>query len=67
MAWGSAPVAHALAEAGADSFFVARLEEAIALRELLPKARIFVFDGVAPGTARALVIAPADAGAEFAG
>jgi len=52
---GLAPVAHALNLAGADSFFVARLEEGIALRGLLAGARIFVFDGVAPGTAAALL------------
>ncbi|HXJ01121.1 MAG TPA: alanine racemase [Micropepsaceae bacterium] len=52
---GLAPVTHALSNAGADSFFVARLEEGIEARALLPHARIFVFDGVAPGTASALV------------
>jgi alanine racemase len=31
---------------GARSFFVARLKEGIALRRLLPDARIFVFDGL---------------------
>jgi alanine racemase len=51
---GLGPIAHALANAGADSFFVARLEEGIEARALLPNARIFVFDGVAPGTAAAL-------------
>jgi len=45
---GLAPVATALAGAGADSFFVARVEEGEALRTLLPKARIFVLDGLAP-------------------
>ena len=51
---GLAPVARALAAAGADSYFVARLEEGIAARMVLPEARIFVLDGVAPGTAPAL-------------
>src|SRR6266852_3517759 len=51
---GLAPVAHALAAAGADSLFVARAGEGIALRELLPQARVFVLDGVAHGTAPAL-------------
>lgn len=51
---GIAPVVHALQRAGADSFFVARLEEAIEARALTPAARIFVLDGVAPGTAPAL-------------
>jgi alanine racemase len=52
---GIAPVAHALAAEGADSFFVARLDEGIELRGILPRARIFVFDGVGPGTARGFV------------
>src|SRR5437763_987620 len=52
---GLAPVAHALAAAGADSLFVARAEEGIAARQLLPHARVFVLDGVARGTAPALL------------
>lgn len=52
---GLAPVARALAQAGAEIFFVARLEEGIALRVMAPKARIFVLDGVAGQTAPALV------------
>jgi alanine racemase len=52
---GVGPVAHALRTAGADSFFVARLEEGIEARTLLPHARIFVFDGVAPGSVPALL------------
>src|SRR6266550_7538215 len=52
---GLAAVAHALAAAGADSLFVARAEEGIAARQLLPRARVFVLDGVAPGTAPALL------------
>ena len=52
---GMAPVAGALAAEGADSFFVARLEEGIALRKTLPDVRIFVFDGVLPGTAEGLI------------
>jgi alanine racemase len=51
---GMAPVVHALETAGADSFFVARVEEGIEARALAPAARIFVLDGVAPGTAPAL-------------
>ena len=39
--------------AGADTFFVARLEEGIAVRELLPRERIFVMDGIASGAAPA--------------
>lgn len=52
---GLAPVAHALVNAGADTFFVARMEEGIALRELLPRQRIFVLDGIAAGAASALL------------
>jgi len=52
---GAARVAPALAEAGCDSFFVARLQEGIALRKLLPKARIFVLDGAMPDAVPALI------------
>lgn len=52
---GLAPVAHALVNAGADTFFVARLEEGIKLRELLPRERIFVLDGISAGVAPALL------------
>jgi alanine racemase len=52
---GLSPVVHALSAAGADSFFVARLEEGIEVRSLLPHARVFILDGVAPGTAPALI------------
>jgi alanine racemase len=52
---GMVPVARALAAEGADSFFVARVEEGIALRATLPDVRIFVFDGVMPGNAEALI------------
>jgi alanine racemase len=52
---GLVPVAKALAAEGADSFFVARVEEGIALRAILPHIRIFVFDGVMPGTVPALI------------
>ena len=52
---GVAPVAHALVNAGADTFFVARLEEGIAVRQLLPRERIFVMDGIAAGAAPALL------------
>ena len=51
---GLAPVVHALETAGADSFFVARVEEGIEARKLAPVSRIFVLDGIAPGTAAAL-------------
>jgi alanine racemase len=52
---GMVPVAKALASEGADLFFVARVEEGIVLRAVVPGARIFVFDGVAPGSAPALI------------
>ena len=42
---GAAAVAPALTAAGCDSFFVARLAEGIALRKIVPAARIFVLDG----------------------
>ena len=52
---GAARVAPALADAGCDSFFVARLEEGVRLRAVLPKARIFVFDGAPAGSVSALI------------
>jgi len=52
---GAARVAPALAEAGCDSFFVARLEEGVALRGTLPRARIFVLDGAPPDAVPALL------------
>src|SRR5471030_2697636 len=52
---GAARVAPALAEAGCDSFFVARLEEGIALRQAVPRARIFVLDGAQPDSVPALI------------
>jgi len=52
---GFAPVSKALAEAGCETFFVARLEEGVAVRKLVPKARIFVLDGAAPDAVPALI------------
>ena len=52
---GAARVAPALVDAGCDSFFVARLEEGIALRKLVPQARIFVMDGADPDSVPALL------------
>jgi alanine racemase len=52
---GAGHVAPALAEAGCDSFFVARLEEAVALRQLLPRARIFLLDGAPADAVPALI------------
>ena len=57
---GAAPSARSLWNAGARTFFVARLDEGVALRRALgdprpaagsPDARIFVLDGLVPGTA----------------
>lgn len=50
---GAAKVAPALARAGVKTFFVATLDEALELRELLPRAQIAVLNGLAIG-------APAD-------
>ena len=47
---GAAPVAKALAVAGCKTFFVATLEEALALRETLKTAEIAVLNGLLPGT-----------------
>jgi len=44
---GMAEVAPVLARAGARTFFVATLDEALRLRALLPQARIGVLDGLA--------------------
>jgi len=52
---GLVPVAKTLVAAGCDSFFVARLEEAMALRTLAPEARIFVLDGAQPDMVPALI------------
>ena len=49
---GVAPVAGALAEAGARRFFVAQAEEGLQLRPLLPRAVIFVLNGLQPGLER---------------
>jgi len=52
---GLVPAARALAKAGCDTFFVARIEEGIALRPLAPRARIFVLDGAQPDMVPALI------------
>jgi alanine racemase len=48
---GMAQAAPALARAGCNTFFVATLAEATALRALLPRAIIYVFSGLMAGTA----------------
>ncbi|HET9069672.1 MAG TPA: alanine racemase [Amaricoccus sp.] len=45
---GAALVAPALAAAGARQFFVAHLDEALAIRPLLPEAEVFVLNGLPP-------------------
>jgi hypothetical protein len=52
---GAVPVTRALAAAGCDTFFVARLEEGVALRKIVREARIFVLDGAAPDAVPALI------------
>jgi alanine racemase len=52
---GMKPVARTLADAGCETFFVARLEEGIALRTLQPRARIYVLDGAHEATAAPLI------------
>jgi alanine racemase len=52
---GATRVAPALAEAGCDTFFVARLEEGVALRKAVPRARIVVLDGAQPDAVPALL------------
>src|SRR5258708_66922 len=47
---GMAQVAPALAEAGCTLFFVATLDEGLALRRMLPAVEIGVFNGLLPGT-----------------
>ncbi|WP_316977460.1 alanine racemase [Shumkonia mesophila] len=48
---GLEPVARTLAAAGCRVFFVAHLEEGVALRAVLPRAEIHVLNGLLPGTA----------------
>lgn len=48
---GASQVGPALARAGCQLFFVATLEEGLALRKVLPKAEIAVFEGLLPGAA----------------
>src|SRR5579872_4443972 len=48
---GLRPVATALAAAGCRLFFVAQLDEGIALRAALPEHDIAVLNGMLPGTA----------------
>jgi len=52
---GAAAVTKALAGAGCDTFFVARVEEGVALRPVVPQARIFVLDGALADSVPALI------------
>lgn len=52
---GVEAIAPALAAAGCQTFFVATLEEGIALRQILPDRKIAVFHGVGAGEALAFV------------
>jgi alanine racemase len=52
---GMAPVAKHLVSTGCDTFFVARLEEGVALRPAAPDARIFVLDGAPADSVPALI------------
>jgi alanine racemase len=52
---GASMIAPRLLAAGCDTFFVARLEEGIALRRLAAEARIFVLDGAPPDAVPALI------------
>jgi alanine racemase len=52
---GLSGVVPALLGAGCDSFFVARLGEAVMVRALAPEARIFVLDGATAATVSALI------------
>ncbi|HSR70874.1 MAG TPA: alanine racemase [Kiloniellales bacterium] len=54
---GLGQVAPALARAGAKVFFTAQLDEAIALRGVLPAAEIYVLNGLAAGPAEEFLAA----------
>src|SRR4051812_46300015 len=52
---GVAKLALGLAQAGCESFFVARVEEGVTLRKLAAKARTFVLDGAVPNCVPVLI------------
>jgi alanine racemase len=54
---GLEPVSRRLWREGCRQFFVANAAEGVALRAILPRARIFVFDGVEADTAAVLLAA----------
>ena len=51
---GIETVAPTLIDAGCTTFFVARASEGVALREVAPRPRVFVLDGVHDGTLSAI-------------
>ena len=53
---GVEEVATALSRAGCMIFFVATLDEGIELRQILPRAKIYIFNGVISGTAQDFVV-----------
>ena len=52
---GADAVSRSLSNARCDTFFVARGEEGVALRPIVPTARIFVLDGAPPDAVPALI------------
>ena len=52
---GATPVARALRAAGCRDYFVATVEEGVAVRAELAEALIYVFEGARPDTAAALI------------
>ncbi len=52
---GASKVVPALVRAGCGTFFVATLDEGIAVRKVAPRAEIFVLSGPVPGSAGAFV------------
>src|SRR5438445_13720087 len=52
---GAEVIARSLSAARCDTFFVARVAEGVALRAIVPAARIFVLDGAPPDSVPALI------------
>ena len=52
---GVAEVVPALTAAGANTFFVATLDEAVVVRSLAPDATVYALDGIFPGTTAAMI------------
>src|ERR1041384_2388944 len=51
---GAAMVAPVLHRAGCEHFFTATLDEALALRPILPTAKIYILNGLPAGAPRAI-------------